>query len=134
MDGTNIAAFTAEYTALCIKYGLVICLHCRKVHAKASMKSRGLCKVCYNDNDIRSGYAFRRRGGWTDGSRAWDVLDKAMLIDLLAAKLTDRQIAGQMNRTERAVGKARRRLGITRERYTGKLHWPSELGDTDDHD
>ena len=124
---SEVVSFEAEYTALCLRYGLVLCLHCRKGHTKGAMKSRGLCKVCYEDKDIRDNYALRKRGGWPEGSRVWDILDKAVLVSMLKDKLTDRQIAGQINRTERAVGKARRRLGITREKYTGKLNWPKGL-------
>lgn len=50
-----------------------------------------------------------------------------MLLDMLCAKMTDQQIAKQINRTVRAIGKARRRLGIQRDRLTGKLTWPKEL-------
>ena len=124
---TNVEAFLKEYTELCSRYHLVFCLHCRKVHKVGAMKSRGLCKICYENEEIRNGYAFRNRGNWAEGSRVWDVLDKALLVDLLRNKLTDRQIAKQMNRTERAVSKMRRRLGIIREKYTGKLRWPVGL-------
>lgn len=124
---SNIEAFYKEYTDLCGRHNLVICLHCRKVRSPTSMKSRGLCKPCYENTSIRDGYDQVNKKSWFNGGRIWDIMDKAVLIDLLRSKLTDRQIAKQMNRTERAVGKARRRLGITRQKYTGKIHWPEEL-------
>lgn len=110
IDEKRCPQFLASIQKLCEEFGLALCINCRKVYSKNTIKSRLLCQTCYRDDDTRADYPMQRRGGWHATARVWDVLEKALFLDMIAKGMTNRQIAKQLGRPEGSIRRARERF------------------------
>ena len=98
------------------------CLNCRRLFATGSLKPRGLCRPCYQDQDIRDDYPYKVRGGWHRTARIWGLDEKALLMELYENGLSDKEIAGQLERSEGSVQKQRQRLGLAVDKRRQGAH------------
>lgn len=86
------------------------CMECNRVVTKNAR--RGLCRVCYNNPDVREHYPTLARGAWKLGARAWTVFDDMQIRAMFEQGALDQDIASALNRNWWCVRRRRRHLGL----------------------